>query len=132
MTQEQEIAKLLIERADSGEHVPFEFITTIREYFFTRASRKAVKRVIKTMQISHSRLFKRYCKSVVTGNSDVNNLLVCGILQKTITFYNKEYQIMTDMIDEYDEYLLTDINNLIGAILFEERPVNKLWDHRNQ
>lgn len=130
MTQEQEIAKLLIERASSGEHVPFKLIQTIQECFRTRTSRRAVKRVVKSLQASQDRLFKQYCKSIPSGKADVNTLLVCGVLKKTLGFYVEEYQILTDMIDEYDEYLLTDVNNLIGSILFEERPANKQWDHR--
>ena len=131
-TQDQDIVKLLIERAASGEHVPFKFISSMPEYFTTRTSRKAVKTVVKTIQHSHDKLFKQYCKNITTGTADVKDLLICGVLKETIVFYKEEYKILSDMIDEYDEYLLTNINNLIGAVIFEERPDNKLWDHREQ
>jgi hypothetical protein len=131
-TQAKEIIRLLIERAESGEHVPFKLIQTMREYFTVRTSRRAIKSVIKTLQLNDKRIFKQYCKSTPTGNADVTKLLICNALQDAAEFYKEELKILTDMIDEYDEYLLTNINNLIGAVLFEERPVNKLWDHRSQ
>ena len=131
-TQEQDVVIALIERAQAGEHLPFKLITNISEYFVNRTSRRAIKSVIKSLIKSRDRVFKRYCKQVANGEGDFEQLLVCNALQDTAEFYKAEIRIITDMIDEYDEYLLTSINNLIGAILFEERPENKLWDHREQ
>lgn len=131
-TQEQEVVIALIERAQAGEHLPFKLITNISEYFINRTSKRAIKSVIKSLTKSRDRVFKRYCRQVAVGEGDFEQLLICNALQDAAEFYKTEIRIITDMIDEYDEYLLTNINNLIGAILFEERPENKLWDHREQ
>ena len=121
----------LIDQADSGKHLQFQFLRNWSEYTNTKKLRRTYKLLVGGIDQSARRLFKKYCKSVAAGNSDVLNLIAYMKLLKLRDFYEEELSIISDMAEEYEFYLL-DGNLLISIIFDYQRPLDKMWDHRGR
>lgn len=128
-TQSQKLLTNIIDYAETGEPITFHFIRTWREYSTIRKSARRTKLLVKSLQASHNKVFKRYCKSIPDRKTSFTQLLVCNTLKSTAAFYLAEYRILQDMIEEFESYLLA--GNLLDAILLGYRSENKLWDHRS-
>lgn len=64
------------------------------------------------------------------GAGNFNQLLAYQQLLMVIKFYKHELEIFTDMVYEYEAYLLEDGNWFSSAILGMTRPVTELRDYR--
>lgn len=124
----QKITNDLIKYAESGKHVNFRLLRTWQEYFAIRRRRRAIGIIIKSLTTSRRKLLDRYCKDIPGQKTDFIKLLAYKALGDTLDFYIEEHRILSDMIDEYDFYILD--GNFGDFILYGGRPNNKLWDHR--
>jgi hypothetical protein len=88
---------------------PFEFrlITNWLDYCYYRRRHKAYKLLVRGLERSADQLFKKYCKAVTSGVSNVTSLLAYKRLVTAAIFYKKELDTLTDMIDEYETYLFS-------------------------
>lgn len=127
-TQSYNVLIELIERAKKEPPVPFKLIRTWREYVALRRIRRVTRSVVKSLESSRDNLFKTYCKAVITQSADVTKLLVYNTLSQTLAFYSQNLKTLTDMLDEYEMYLLA--GNFTDFLFLTQRPDNKLWDHR--
>jgi len=127
-TQSYNILIELIERAKKEPPVSFKLIRTWREYVALRGIRRVTRSVVKSLESSRDNLFKTYCKAVITQSADVTKLLVYNTLSQTLAFYSQNLKTLTDMLDEYEMYLLA--GNFTDFLFLTQRPDNKLWDHR--
>lgn len=126
--QPQNILIEIIERAKKESPVSFKLIRTWREYVALRGIRRVTRSVVKSLESGRTNLIKTYCKEVTTQSADVTKLLVYNTLSQTLAFYSKNLETLTDMIDEYEMYLLA--GNFMDFFFLTQRPDNKLWDHR--
>lgn len=95
----------IINKAQSGYSQPFRFILFWEEYRYYRSFIRSTRLIIKTLHTSANRLFKKYCKDIIAGISDVNKLLAYSELLNIIAFYENDLQTVQKMLAEYEEYL---------------------------
>lgn len=120
----------LLHRALEAKQSDFSFIRSWGE--------RAQAKMVKFSYIVAARLFKKiyktayknYVKNVLFGIQIVNNLIIVKQLKQCAEYYQKEAEIVQDMINEYDEYLLN--GHIIDALLGNYRPDEDLWDHRGR
>lgn len=125
----QKVLTDVIKRAESGEHTKIEWIRDYKTYRRCKLSLRAVKILISSLEYSAASLLNSYCKEITKGITNFNKLLIRKSLLQTITFYKQEFDILQDMIYEYDAYLMD--GNYLMALLGEIRPISELWDRRD-
>lgn len=119
----------IIERANAGKHMPFEYIRNWTDYRRRKVSRHALKLLIESLTYNTNSMLDQHCKAVINGCSDISQLLVRNVLLQTIKFYENELAMIEDMINEYEAYLMD--GNMLDSWLFNEyRPLSECWDRR--
>lgn len=126
----QEMILKVIEHAETAKLSEFRLITTWAEYRKFKDKRKAFKLLVNGLKKSSNRCFKRYCRAVTAGISNVSTLLAYQRLWATMEFYKKEVEILTDMIDEYETYLFS--GDLFWAYIGFRRREEDMFDFRKK
>lgn len=126
--QTRQLISELLDYAETGEHSSFGFIRNWPDYRALRKSRRTLRSIIRILESAYQNTFSNYCKAIPSGSAPFVKLLACSAVRSALAFYKKEYQTQTDMIDEYDMYLLQ--GNLLKSFLYKQRPDHELWDHR--
>ena len=129
MKANEDLTSELIYNAKIGKHRPFQYIQNYKEYYRARKICRVERLLVGSLRQSSSKLFKRYCKDITTGEADVYVLLAYRTLTDTLRFYEEELKIISDMVVEYECYLAN--GNLMDFILGNPRPLSKQWDHRS-
>lgn len=124
----QQMLLKIIEHAQTAESTEFHFLRNWAEYRFFISKRRSFKLLIKAVQNGADRLFKNYCKGIVTGESNFTKLLAYQQLLPVIAFYQHELQVIADMLDEYDAYLAK--GNFLRSFLGDPRAEADLVDFR--
>lgn len=114
------LIKDILHKALNGESQPFKYILSWKEFRYYLGWIRSTKLLIKALRASANKLFKKYCKTVIAGISDVTVLLAYQQLLDVIVFYENEIKTVQSMLDEYDEYL-GDWGNFFKALFGEER-----------
>jgi hypothetical protein len=127
---QQQMLADIVKKAEAGEHTKFEYIRSWKEYKQRKMNCAALDMLIDSLEHSTRSLLKRYCKMVEKGDADITTLLVREKLLTTKAFYELELSMMTDMIYEYEAYLM-DCNFLSQFLFYETRPISECWDRRN-
>lgn len=127
MTSEDLISDLIY-KAEASKSRQFRLLYSWQDYCEARKTRRAEILLVSSIRKSSNRLFNKYCKSVITGDADVLNLIAYRTTLKILRFYENEIRIISEMINEYECYLAD--GNLTDFIFATSRPSNKLWDHR--
>ena len=104
-TETTQLISDIIAKAQEGKAYPFRHILYWSEFRYYRRWTVSTKLVIKTLKASANNLFKKYCKDVIAGISDVMKLLAYSELLEIIVFYENDLKIVQTMLDDYDEYL---------------------------
>ena len=104
-TETTQLVLDILEKAQSNNHQPFQFILCWREFAYYRKLAVSTQLIIKTLQDSATGLFKEYCKDVIAGISDITKLFAYARLQEIIAFYEKDLKTIKQMLDDYDYYL---------------------------
>jgi hypothetical protein len=123
-----EILLQLIEHANAGKHAEFNYIRNWTDYRLAKRNVKALQYTVNALQTSCDRTFNTYCQEVRVGTADVTKLLAYTTLRTTLEFYKQELSIFTNMIYEYEAYLLE--GNYVYAFFGAERTDDELWDFR--
>jgi hypothetical protein len=103
-TESQQLLLAILEQAKK-QNTKFTYITTWNEFMFYRQNFKATKLIIRTLEAATKKLFKNYCKDVITGSADVNKLLATKQFEDIIAYYERELDTLERMLNDYDEYL---------------------------
>lgn len=114
--------------AESGEHTKFRLLQNWQEYSFYCKVRQSTITLIDFLEKSADTQLKNYCKDIILGSTDVYKLLAYKHIIKIRNCYLIELETITDMIREYEAYLME--GNLLFAYLGDTRPADKQWDHR--
>lgn len=96
----------MIDYAKSSDNLKFYFLRSWAEYRELKNKYRTLKIVLKVLKKSANRLFKEYCKDVISQVSNFNKLLAYRQLLIAIEFYEKEISVISDIIYEYDAYLM--------------------------
>lgn len=130
MQTNEDLMSELIYNAESGKHRQFQLLCSWQEYSRAKKVQRGHLLLVSSIKKSAAKLFKRYCADVATGNADVVKLLAYCSTIKVLRFYEEELTTITDMVDEYETYLIC--GNWLDFILGSPRPVEKLFDHRGK
>ena len=119
----------LMRTTEAGKHRQFRLLENWQEYIKAKQVKRAEAVIVASLQESANKLFKKYCNAIKSGETDVIKLLAYCTTKEVISFYEEETNVISDMIYEYEAYLME--GNFLWAWLFnEQRPADKLWDHR--
>jgi hypothetical protein len=129
MKTNEDLMSELIYNAESGKHRQFQYLRNYLEYSRARQIRRAHKLLVASLRQSLNKQFKRYCKTIKAGESDVIKLLAYKTTDKVLAFYEEELNTIDNMIVEYECYLVN--GNLLDFVFGYQRPTDKLWDHRS-
>ena len=124
----QQLMMTIIEHAKTAKPSEFRFIRNWSDYKFHRSKRSSFKLLVSGLRKTSDRLFKKYCVGVSEGNPNFNQLLAFQQLQQVMSFYQQELDTYTDMVYEYDAYLME--GNFLWAFLGAVRPDEDLRDFR--
>lgn len=127
-TETQQLISKIIDHALEGNYTEFTFLRSWSDYKYYKNKRRSFNYAAHMLQGSANRIFKAYCKSVKEGTANFNKLLVYQQLQNTVAFYKKEVETFTEMLYEYDAYLLE--GHYLAALLGEIRADKDLVDFR--
>jgi hypothetical protein len=122
MNETQEILLNLIDHAAIGEHTKFEQLRFFSEYLGGRVVYNSVKKVVTILKAASKDVFKLYCKTIVTSQTDVNMLLAYKQLQLAIDFYKEEQKILKAILKDYEKYFWEG-DFLKNLILGKERDI---------
>lgn len=130
--EEQEaLYEALTEKALSGEHTAFEYIKSVSERSVMLQALAGLETVIKLYDVICKDLYKAYCKQILAGDADFNLIYVLRQNIECKVFYEKEYEIAFDMLDEYKAYVRS--GHFLDQWLFlHTRETWHLWDHRKE
>jgi hypothetical protein len=95
----------IIDKALDGQPQPFRQILYWSEFRYYSRLNKSNKLVIRILKTSADNLFKEYCKDVVSGTSSIYKILAYAQLLDIIAFYERDFDTVKKMLDDYDEYL---------------------------
>lgn len=104
-TDTKQLLLAILEKAQEGKSLQFQIITSWDDFKYYTHLAKSNKIIIKALKSSANNLFKEYCKDVIAGVSNVDKLLAYVQLRDFIRFYEKDFNTLKQMLDEYDEYL---------------------------
>lgn len=124
----QQLMITVIDHAQTRPHITFQFLTNWSNYKYQRERRKYIKLLLKILDRMVARLFKRYCASITAGDSKITTLLAFKQLQQVRKYYEVELQVITEMIREYEAYLLE--GNYLWAFLGKLRSEADMRDFR--
>ena len=126
----QQMILKIIEHAQSAKSSEFHFIRNWSEYRYCKGKNRSFKLVVNALTAGSKRLLKRYCRSIVEADGNLTTLLAYKQMQEVIAFYKHEVDVFTDMIYEYEAYLLNG-GNWLFSILGEQRSEEQYYDHRD-
>ena len=120
----------LVERALTGKQSDFEFLRSWRERTAVKAYQIGIAAIIRIFANLYDSTYKVYISQVAMGIQDLQTILTLKQFKQCLMFYEKEYEVAKDMIEEYWEYLWNwhIIDTLVGNYRTEE----DLWDHRRR
>jgi hypothetical protein len=116
---DEQIVLDIIERAQNCKFTEVHFIKSLDEFFKYYQYNKSTGIVIKLLKKSSGKLFKVYCKEILKGTADVEQLLAYAQLDEITKFYITDFNRIQQVIEEYKTYLCQ--GNFIRALLGEER-----------
>lgn len=127
-TETQQLLMNIIKYAKTAKLSEFRFIRNWSNYRFYKDQQSFLRPLVKGLYKTSKQLFKKYCKGVLAGEGNINQLLAYQQLCQITKFYQQELNIYTDMLDEYTSYLMK--GHLISAFLGEPRADIDMYDFR--
>lgn len=127
-TDIQQIVLKIIQFAQTTELTKFRFICNWTEYKYFKGKRKAYKVFVRALRKGATRLLNTYCAGVIDGSAKFTKLLAFQQMSQVINFYEQEIETFTNMIYEYEAYLLD--GNFLDSFLGKPRAEEDLRDFR--
>lgn len=120
----------LVERAVKGKQSNFEFLRSWQEKTAVKTYQVGIAAIIRIFTNLYSSTYKTYVSQVSRGMQDLETLLALKQFKQCLVFYEREYEITRDMIEEYWEYIWNW--HIIDTLIGNYRPEEDLWDHRGK
>jgi uncharacterized protein YgbK (DUF1537 family) len=131
MKTNEDLIPDLLKKVESGKHIQFQYLRNWQEYSNVKRIKRAHALLLGSLKQSTNRQFKQYCADIAVGKTALVKLLAYCTTNRLIDFYKEELQILESMLEEYEAYLTRDSNVLFAWLFNEQRPVDKLYDHRS-
>ena len=129
--EREELFKQLTEFALKGEHHEWEYIKHTSAYWVLKHGMKGMEKVIKLFDTLATATYNAYCKQVAHGIGEFPVLYAYTQYLNCKKFYEEEYAIAEDMLEEYWAYVWS--GHFMDQWLFgRERETWHLWDHRQE
>ena len=128
--EKSELTESLIKRAEQGEHIEKETLCNIYSYKAAKEMRNAVEKVVLSMRKSADAMFENYLKAIegkpvkcepLPDASEFAYFLAYKELNKFEHFYTVEYNIIQEMITDYENYIFGKPGRMITHLLGYDR-----------
>jgi hypothetical protein len=103
--ESQQIVQAILDQAREGKFTQFRLIENWYDFQECRTQVESLSVIIKLLNRSNSNLLKSYCKTVIAGVSDFEQILAYSEIQEVIDYYKVELDTYTRMVDEFYNYL---------------------------
>ncbi len=103
--ESQQIVQAILDQAREGKFTQFRLIENWYDFQECRTQVESLSVIIKLLTRSNSKLLKSYCKTVIAGVSDFEQILAYSEIQEVIDYYKVELDTYTRMVDEFYNYL---------------------------
>jgi hypothetical protein len=103
--ESQQIVQAILDQAREGKFTQFRLIENWYDFQECRTQVESLSVIIKLLNRSNSNLLKSYCKTVIAGVSDFEQILAYSEIQEVIDYYKVELDTYTRMVDEFYSYL---------------------------
>lgn len=120
----------LVERAVKGKQSDFKFIRSWQERTAVKTYQIGIAAVTRIFANLYDSTYKTYLSQINTGSQDIRTILALKQFQQCLVFYEREYEITKDMIEEYWEYIWNW--HIIDTLVGNYRSEKDLWDHRGE
>jgi hypothetical protein len=126
----RDLTEALMKRAEAGEHIEKETLCNIYSYKAAKDMRNAVEKVVLSMRKSANAMFENYLRAIegkpvkcdqLPGASEFAYFLAYKELNKFEHFYTVEYNLIQEMIDEYESYIFRNPARMVTHILGYDR-----------
>jgi hypothetical protein len=117
----EEVDKLFMKTANSGNNLKFEYIIHLDEYFMLNKYKKALKKIVQNYNNVAWKLYDKYCGLVSTYSNidlDLDSLLTIKACENCINYYTKDINTLSDMLQEFRSYIFN--GHFISTILNNE------------
>jgi hypothetical protein len=120
----------LMKRAEAGEHIEKETLCNIYSYKAAKDMRNAVEKVVLSMRKSADAMFENYLRAIegkpvkcdqLPEASEFAYFLAYKELNKFEHFYTVEYNLIQEMIEEYESYIFRNPARMVTHILGYDR-----------
>ena len=101
----QQLTLEILRQVEERRFTQFRLLGNWAEYQLCQQSITSTKLVIKVLRQSANNLFKQYCRTVITGITDINQLMAYSQIKEAESFYRTELVTFNNMADEYMDYL---------------------------
>jgi hypothetical protein len=115
--------------AETSKLSEFHFLRTWYEYREYYLKYKNLKKLIKILKRNSKRILRAYWRAISIGEQD-NKLCTYMYLSKIISFYEQEFAVVSDMVDEYEAYLFSGY--LLSSYMGFTRSEDQLEDFRKR
>ena len=118
----------LVERALKGKQSVFEFIRSWSERRSLKTYQLGIEAIIRIFSNLCDETYKTYVSHIETGTQDLQTLLALKQFRHCREFYEKEREVVLDMVDEYWTYILS--GHILDTLFGTYRTIEDLWDYR--
>lgn len=120
----------LVERALKGKQSDFEFLRSWDERKSLRTYELGIEAVVKVFSKLCDETYKIYVSQIKQGVQDLQTLLALKQFRQCRDYYNKELEVIADIVDEYWTYILS--GHILDTLFGQYRTVEQLWDYRER
>ena len=120
--------RMLMEKAMKGENNEFEFIKNLQERSVAKTLLHGTKLIVRHFRLLEKSSEAVYNELIKEGKQSPDALLWCMQFKQCVKFYQKEADILKDMLKEYHAYVFG--GNVIKTLLGINRRKEELVDYR--
>lgn len=125
--EEKELGQAVLDRVQNNQYSEFSLLTSLQAFKGAKLYRGVIKKVKEGFKAEATRCFNKYLQDAANNKADFRDLLKFRDLRHCYNFYQKEYNIIDDMIDEFRCYLRSNENFIrlrLGKVRTEEEMVD--------
>lgn len=126
--QEAEMLKYIMQKAFTEENSKFTFIVSWQHRKAVKEYLQGMKQLVKTFNLKADMLEREYLEQILTDTQDVNLLTALVQILHCRDYYQREVDVVKDMLDEYRCYIHS--GHLINTLLGIPRPKSDFIDYR--
>lgn len=113
--ESQQIIQAILDQAREGKFTQFRLIENWHDFQECKIQVESLEIIIKLLTRSNAKLLKSYCKTVIAGISEFDQILAYTEIREVINYYKVELNTFATMVAEFQTYLSQ--GNLIYSFL---------------